>query len=879
MVPGLVARLRIRLRSLFARGAVEREMQGEMAEHLDRSIERLMARGLSRDAARAEALREFGNVAFLQEEARDAHGVRWVHEFAEDVRYSVRALAHAPAYTIFATLILALGIGTATAIFSAVDAVLLARLPYPSDEQLVRIYEQNTPTHMWGLSVVDYRAIERYARSISAVGSLRPVASVVTAGGNTERLPSGYITAGFLDALQAPVSAGRRLTANDERPDAPAVALVSDRFATATFGSPTAALGGVITVDGRTHRIVGVLPRGARRLAMVTADVWPILRQTTPTRRGPFGLFVVGRLRPGVTLDAARRDLGAVSVRIFPEWRTSFQDSVARLTPYSLRESIVGRAARPLALFSAAVALVLLISVANVASLSIVRGMRRWREISMRSVLGASRSRLLRLVVTESVVLALAGAVLGLVVAWIGLALLQHFADDMPRLAEARIGWRAIAVAFGTAFVAGIAIGLVPALRLLTADHTRGAREGLRAIGDTKRSDGIRSFFVAAEFALALPILAAGALLLVSLVRLTRVDPGFEPQGIAVSKVSVPATSYREDTARARFWSSVAEKVRSTAGVDAVSLSTALPPNDDGNNEDNFDLVDSPVPPGGAQPTVSWPTVSRDFFTTFRLPLLDGRLFTPVDTGAIPVVVVTRAWAKHYFPQGTVVGREMIRGGCTVCPHTVIVGVVGDVSFDGLGAPREAVFSPITEGSPTEAYMFVRSTAPVSAIGRTVRDAVRSVDPGTATSSLTSLEDGLYESVAQPRHWTMILVAFAGAALLLAAVGIFGLLSYSVALRRREIGVRMALGAPSGNVIAWLVSGGLRFALVGTVIGLALTTVASRWLRASLYGVSPLDPTILLIVTAGLIGVAALAAWLPARQASYIDPVEAMRPD
>lgn len=496
MMARLAARLRVRLRFLFAREAVEREMQGEMAHHLDRSVERLMARGLAREAASAEARREFGHVALLQEESRDAHGVRWLHELGEDMRYSARALAHAPAFTLFATLILALGIGTATAIFSAVDAVLLTHLPYPNDEQLVRIYEQNTPTHMWGLSAVDYQAIEEHARSLSAVGSLRPVASVVTAGANTERLPAGYISAGFMDALGTPVPVGRRLTLNDEREDAAAVALVSDRFATKTFGSPATALDAVITVDGRAHRVVGVLPPGLRRQAMVTADVWPVLRHTTPTRRGPFGLFVVGRLRPGVTLEAARRDLAAVSVRLFPDWRTSFQDSVARLTPYSLRESIVGRASRPLALFSAAVALVLLISIANVASLSIVRGMRRWREISMRSVLGASRSRLLRLVVTESVVLALGGAVLGLAVAWIGITLLQHFADDMPRLGEARIGWRAVAAAFSVALVAGVAIGIVPALRLLAGDHARSAREGLRAIGDTKRSDGIRSFLL-----------------------------------------------------------------------------------------------------------------------------------------------------------------------------------------------------------------------------------------------------------------------------------------------------------------------------------------------------------------------------------------------
>ena len=879
-MPGRVAAaLRARIRALFDQSRVEREMQDEMALHLDRAVERLIARGLSPERARAQALREFGHVALLQEEARDARGARWLVELGEDLRYSARALAHAPAFTIFATLILALGIGASTAVFSAVDAVLLARLPYPGDDQLVRIYEQNSPTNRWTLSVVDYDGIERYAHSLSAVGSLRSRAAVVSAGREPERLPAGYITAGFLETLGVTVPTGRRLTREDEAPGAPGVAIVSERYAARVFGSPAVALGHAITVDGQPLQIVGVLPPGVTRLAMASADVWPVLRRTVPTRRGPFGLFVIGRMRPGVTVDATRRDLAAVSARLFPEWRATFQDSTARLTPYALRESMIGNAARPLALFSGAVALVLLIAVANVASLSIVRGMRRWREIALRSVLGASRGRLLRLVTTESALVALAGAVLGLVVAWAGLTMLQHFANDMPRLGEAHIGGRAVAMALAVSLVAGLAIGLVPGWRLLRADHGHGLREGGRSVGDTKRSDGVRAVFVAAEFALALPILAAGALLLTSFLRLSRVDPGFDPRGIVVTKVTVPSTSYQNSGARARFWSAVRDNVRQIAGVEEIALSTALPPNDDGNNNDNFDLVDTPVPPGGAQPTVTWPGVTADFFAALRVPLVEGRLFMPNDTGAVPVAVVTRAWAKRYFPGRSAVGREMIQGGCTACPHTVIVGVVGDMTFDGLGTPREAVFGPLTEGWPGELYMFVRTTAPPGSITRAMRDAVRAADPSAATGAFTSLEDELYESVAQPRHWAAILIAFASAALVLAAVGIFGLLSYTVALRRREIGVRMALGAATTTVVSWLVAGGLRLAVIGSVAGLGLTFLVSRWLRASLYEVSAVDPPTLLAVTVGLLAVAALASWLPARQAASIDPVEAMRPD
>jgi predicted permease len=875
----LLARARAWLRAAFARTTVEKEMQQEMAQHLERTVERLVARGLTPDAARAQARREFGHVAVIQEDARDARGTRWLVELIEDMRYSARALAHAPTFTIFAVLILALGIGTSTAVFSAVDAVLLAPLPYPHDDQLLRIYEQNSPTNRWGLSVADIQGIEQYAHTFSAFGAAGSNEAVVSAGGNSERVPTGFLTAGFVDALGVTVPVGRRLTNDDERPGAPGVALVSERFATQKFGSAANALDRVVNVDGQPQRIVGVLPAGVARLGGVTAEVWPALRRSTPTRRGPFGADVIVRMRPGVTLDAARRDLAAVSARLFDTWRASFQDSTARLTPYPLRETIVGRATGPLTLFSAAVALVLLIAVANVASLSIVRGMRRWRELSMRAVLGASRERLLRLVVTESVVLALLGAILGLVVAWLGLALLQHVASDMPRLGEARIDARAMLLALGVALISGLAIGIVPAARLLTGDRHHEFRDGVRAIGDTKRGDGIRAFFVAAEFALALPIIAAGALLLTSFMRLSRVDPGFDAQGVLVAKVSVPSFAYKADTTRARFWSLVNENVRQIAATEAVAFSTALPPNDDGNNDDNFDLVDSPVPPGGAQPNLTWPGVSRDFFAALGLHLVEGRFFMPNDTGAPPVVVVTRSWAKRFYPGRSAIGREMIRGGCTSCPHTVVVGVVSDAAFDGLGMSREVVFSPFSEGSPTDAYMFVRTRSAAATMRRGLRDAVRAADPSAALGSVTLLDDQIYESIAQPRHWAIILIAFAGSALLLAAVGIFGLLSYTVALRRREIGVRMALGAPAASVIGWLVAGGLRFAFVGSVVGLCLTVVASRWLRASLYGVSALDPATLLAASAGLLLVGALASWLPARQAAHIDPVEAMRPD
>jgi putative ABC transport system permease protein len=878
-MPNWNRRLGRRFRALAHGGAVDREMEAEMRAHVELEAEELArSRGLSPEEARRQAAVAFGGVDRYAEAHRDARAVRWAIELWEDLRYSLRALAHAPAFSASAALVLALGIGASTAVFSAVDAVLLQRLPYPHDEQLVRVYQQNSPTNRWTLSAVDVQAMERLARSFSAVGALRPAEVAVSAGGAAERARAGYASAGFMDALAVRLAAGRRLVPADENPAAPAAAVVGYRYAAERFGSAAGAVGRTVTIDGEPHRVVGVLGPEDARLAGREADVWPVMRRVTPSRRGPFGLFVIARLKPGVSVDAAKRELDALSVRIFPDWQAGFQDRTARLTPYALRREIIGDAARPLSLFAAAVALVLLIAVANVASLSLVRCMRRWREISLRSVLGASRGRLVRLLVTESVTLAVAGGVLGIAVGWAGLKLLQRFAADIPRLYAAHLDARSAQVALAIAVAAGVAIGAVPALRLLAGDAGEGLRDGTRTVGDGRLTGRVRAAFVAAEFALALPVLVAGALLLGSVARLQRVDPGFEPRGVLAVTVGLPSASYQDPAAVAGFWTRLAGGLGELPGVAGEGFGTAMPPNDNGNSNNNFDLVDSPVAPGGAQPTVSWPSVSPGFFAALRLPLLEGRLFGAADSAnGTPVVVVTRSWARHYYPGRSAVGRELVSGGCTSCPHTVVVGVVGDVTMDGLGTPREAVFSPLSQGWPTQLYLFVRSSAPGDAVAQRIRAVVRRADPGAAVGAVEAMDEKIYQSVARPRHWALILATFAAAALAMAAVGIFGLLSFAVALRRGEIGVLMALGAPSPRVVRAMVAEGMRYAAGGTVVGLVLALAASRWLRGSLYEVSAVDPPTLLAVTAGLLAVALVASWIPARRAASIDPVEAMR--
>jgi predicted permease len=874
----MIARLVRRLRALFRSDAVDGELTAEIELHLEMEAEELVrTQGLRPEDARRRARLAFGSVARYREEQRDARGVRWIEESLADLTYAVRVLLRSPGYTIPAVLVLGLGIGATTAIFSVVTTVF-GRLPYANDDELVRVYNQNSPTNRWTTSVADVQAIEGQAHTLSAVGVLSFRSVPVGAGGDPQTLTVTPVTSGFMRALGVRPMIGRAIEPADDPVGAPPVVVVSDAFARRALGGP-AALGKSVMIDGRAHTVIGVLPPGVRGLAGVRSDIWPVLQLAPPTRRGPFGLFLIGRLKPGVTLEACRRDLADVSIRLQGVW-SDFSDRAARLTPYTLRSTILGDGAGTIGVFTAAVLLVLLIAVANVASLTLVRTTGRWHELALRAALGASRTRLVRLVSIECVALAAAGALLGLGVGAVGLRLLRAIGPHIPRLDEVQLNTRAVLFAVALAMATGIVVALYPLVSLLRRDPSRALTGGARTVGGGQHAQTVRGAFVVGEFALALPLLAVAGLLLNSFLRLQRVDPGFAPEPVATARVSLPAARYGSDSAATAFWSRMLPALGAVGGVTLVGLGDALPP--DANqtfNQNNFDLIDHPVGDGRPQPTSSWITVTRDYFGTLDVPLLEGRFFTPVDTGSSPpVVVVSRAWARHYFPGENAVGRQMIEGGCIACPRTTIVGVVGDVRYDGLTLPGEAIYAPMEEGNwRSSVHLFVRArgagTDPLPAI----RAALLAFDPGVSIDQPQAMREVFAGSIEEPRHLTTLLSGFALAALALAAVGIFGLLSYVVAARRREIGVRMALGADRRAVVALIVSRGLGLAGVGALIGLAIAVVGTRWLAASLFQVSPTDPMTLGLVTLALLAVALVACWVPARRAAMTDPVQALR--
>ncbi len=863
-----MSRWRRRLRAFFERETLDRELDEEMRAHIDLEAESLRARGLSADVARREALIAFGGIERYKEAHRDARGVRWLDELLQDVRYAVRSLRESPAFTASAVLVLALGIGASTTVFGAIHAVLLTHLPYPHDEQLFEIGLENTVANPWHLSAVDYLALESEQHSFAAVGAeeARTVALIVP-GAEPTRTEIAAVTSGVFRALDVPVAQGRPIEPDDERAGAPPVAVVSARFA------KQAPLGHTISLDGVTYTVVGVLAPDMTRLGRLSSDIWPALQIQPPTRKGPFLLIGLARLNPGVSLDAARRDLAAISARMFPLWAASFQDRTAYLTPLPLRQRILGDASRTLGVFAGAVALVLLVAVANVASLALVRATGRVRELSVRAMLGGTRARLVRMLVTESLLLAGAGSLAGVAVAGLGLKALVAIGPYVPRLGQARVDLAMLGFTALLALVVGAIVGVVP-IALLPRAH--GA--GNRIVGAGRGAHAMRAGFVVAQFALTLPLLAGAGLLLNSFVRLLRVQPGFDPAGLVTMKVSLPAARYGNDTVIGQYWTRALPRVREVPGVLSAGLSEVVPPNESDLNFNNFALIDQPPPPGGAQPVAPWVAATTDYFTTLGVPLIEGRLFTPADSGpAPPVVIVSRAWANRYYRGASAIGRQLMSGGCTTCPPTTIVGVVGDIKIQGLGQPADAMYTPPAQGWPQQINVVARTEGPSEGAARRIIAALRSVDPSVPIDPATPLTDRIYASVVQPRHWTILLGGFAAAALALAAVGVFGLLSYNISTRRREIGVRMALGARAGAVVAMFVWRGMGHAVIGAVVGLGLALWATRLLAGALFGVGASDPATLAAVTLVLLAAALLASWLPARRAAAIDPVTALR--
>jgi len=812
----------------------------------------------------------------------------------QDVRLALRKLVHNPGFATVAIATLALGIGANTAIFSVIDRVLLQPLPYSQPHRLVRLQLKFRDGFGQSVSIPKFMAWKQHTQAFQAMCAYNfSGPGLNLSGGVTpEQVKAIHVSADFFPVFDAGTVLGRVFGADEDRPGAARLAVMSHGLWVRRFGGDPAIVGRAIVLDGEPYTVIGVLRASFR--SYPPADLYlPLQADPASTNQGHF-LAVAARLKPGVALEAAKAEMGVAAER----FRQAYPDAIgkeesATAAPFS--ESIIGDVRQPLLVLLGAVAMVLLIACANVANLQLAQAMGRSRELAIRGALGALRSRIIRQLLTESLVLALAGAAVGLVVSNLGVrALLALGPDTLPRAAEfaskAPLDFRVLAFTLGCAIVTGLVFGLIPALQISRTDLQATLKETSSRSG-TGRHHYTRSALVVVETALAIVLLIGAALLIRSFSSLRSVDAGFNPQRVLTFETSLGGSKYTTSEAMDRLTREVVRRLEAVPAVTAVANVPFLPL--EGGFGLGFDIVGRPLAEGERSTGgAGWMYVSDAYFEVLEIPLRRGRLFGERDTASAPaVVVVNEAFAKKYWPKGDPIGQQLEigkgMGPDFAEPPREIVGIVGNVKEAGLGNPApEVMYIPLAQVKnsfielnnkliPTT-WVVKTSVSPLT-LASAVKQQVLNVDSQLAVAHQRSLEQVFAEATARQTFNATLLGVFAGVALILAALGIYGTLSYSVEQRSQEIGIRMALGADAADLRKMVIRQGMSLAGLGILIGLAGALALSRLVTTLLFGVYPNDPISFAAIAPLLAAIAFLATWLPARRATRIDPLKALR--
>lgn len=887
----LLAALRVRLRSLFRRRAESEQFGEEVSFHLEMETARNVAAGMSPGEARRAALLAFGGVARVREDRRDASGVRLLEDVGGDVRYAFRWLRRSPAFTATALLTLGLGIGAATAIFSVVHGVLLKPLPYPESQQLVAVWSRlGTSDEPASSSPPDYREFRDHTRSFSAIGAYTVSATNVLVSAEAQRLSVARVSASLLPTLGATFAAGRGFGADEEQVGNDRVVIVSHAAWRSVFGGRSGLVGESIAIDGDPHVVIGVTAASFRFLDSETQLYRPFALSESDNlnTRGNYFVNIVGRLRGGVTAAAAQRDLEVIVGRIRAEvGDPPIQGAIV----VPLHEQVVGAAREALLLLLAAAGALLLIACANVAGLLLARASARERELAVRAGLGASRTRLVRQLVTEALVLGVAGVALGLAVATLALGALRTASVNLPRMDQVAID--------PTVFTGSVVFSLATALVCCLWPALRLTQRGLDALKAGSRSSAapehqrIRRVLVGAQVALAMLLLIGSGLLIRSFTQVMRVDPGFASTRIVTGSLPVDNPRYDSDPPRLyRFADDVLERVRAHPDVEAAAMTSGLSLRG-GQWGKLVSFADRPAPTSMAgMPAVLYRLVSPGYFQTMGVRLVQGRLFEPTDAaGTQPVAIVNETFVKRFWPDGAdPVGRiiwmgppeELISRPRFRFPRLTIVGVVSDERFAALDQTPEAevyqLYAQSTE-TPSTLFLTVRARGAPTTLVSHLRQAVRQADPLVPLAQVATMGELVHESGARRRIAAVLVTAFAALSLLLAVIGIYGVAAQFVVQRSRELGIRLALGATPRAVMGLVLREGGVTALAGAAAGVAGALAGGRYLKSVLFEVTPTDP-----VTYGAIGVllvlaVLIAVGIPARRAARIPPPVVLRGD
>lgn len=872
-----------RFRQLFGPDP-QGDVDAELAFHLEMRTAELVARGESPARAAELARQRFGEfertrsalVRLTRHRETKMARREWVRDFLQDVAYAIRTLRRTPGFAAVAVAILAVGIGATSAVFSVVHTVLFEGLPYRAAERLylVRtVYPDGTP---YPLSAPDFMSVQASARSLERVEAYARGTVVLSGRGEPREARGARVSRGFFDMLGLGTAIGRGFTTDEHVPGKGKVAVLDHQFWTAELGADPGVVGRTLSVAGEPYVVVGVLAPGARLSERVQVyspiEYGPTFdAQTARGRRGEF-LRVVARARAGATaaeIDTDLRGIGQQLQQAFPD--TNAQQTFGA-TP--LRELMVGDAERPLLVLFAAVALVLLVACANVASLLLARGSARRGELAVRASLGAGRGRLVRQLVAEALVLGLAGGALGAALAYAAVgALVRAQPADIPRLDAVAVDGTVLLFTFACALVTAVLFGVIPALQSTGRDLLQHVRTGGR--GGDAGGHRVRGALVVAETTLAVVLLVAAGLFLRSFVALSRVDPGFVAERGVSFRVMLQGPAYAEREAIVRTADRIVERLRALPGVTAAAATSELPLTGVSTLW-TFSVAGAPPPPPNVNAEIAVVGATDEYLRALGATLLRGRGLAPSDSrpDAPPVALLNEAAVRRWFPSRDAIGGRVMLGDLEVA----VVGVIRDLRQEGLHEPAAPqLYTPFARMPSRGVDFVVRATGDAAALAASVRRAVGEVDPGAPIAEYAPLGDLVSASVARPRLYTSLLAAFAATALLLAAVGLFGVLSYSVLQRSREIGVRLALGARASQVTGMVVGSALRLVGLGLAFGVLGALAAGRLLRSQLFGVQPADPATLAAVAAVLLAAALAASYVPARRASSLDPGEVLR--